>query len=303
MLLLNFCANPVRRGEEESKPATANTYASSEAMPDLKKRIWILPFVGPEVVAEGLQVPHLTESLYKKLLKSFPSEKSPYLVQTEEDEDTFRSSGLKQMTDPKAVSKALKGSDLAGFLFGKILKVDVKSGGGDEEGLFRKKRYSILVTVSAELFDTAAGRRVAGTEFSDEYHESRSEVFGVTDSQGIPDLNERVGQMLPALADKIVAWSSSLAPKLSWYGRVLRIDGGRIYISAGRRTGLMVGDVLKVLESPKDILDSQTGQLMGQAPGRMKGTVKVVQYFGSDGAMAILQSGGGIFPDDRVELY
>jgi hypothetical protein len=84
---------------------------------------------------------------------------------------------------------------------------------------------------------------------------------------------------------------------------VLRIDGTRIYLNSGRRTGILVGDVLKVIEHPREIVDPQSGDLVGEAPGRMKGTVKVIQYFGSDGAIAVLQSGGGIFPGDQVELF
>ena len=101
----------------------------------------------------------------------------------------------------------------------------------------------------------------------------------------------------------MIARLAPFASKLGWSGRILKTEGSRIYLNSGRRTGLQVGDVLKVIESPRDIFDPQSGKFVGQAPGRVKGTLKLIQYFGIDGAVAVLQSGGGILPGDRVELY
>jgi hypothetical protein len=42
---------------------------------------------------------------------------------------------------------------------------------------------------------------------------------------------------------------------------------------------------------------------VGQAPGRVKGTMKLIQFFGTDASVGVLQSGGGISSGDRVELF
>jgi hypothetical protein len=39
------------------------------------------------------------------------------------------------------------------------------------------------------------------------------------------------------------------------------------------------------------------------APGRFKGFLKVVDFFGEDGAIAIVHSGAGFQEKDRVEAY
>jgi hypothetical protein len=71
----------------------------------------------------------------------------------------------------------------------------------------------------------------------------------------------------------------------------------------GQVTGLKQGDLLRVLEEGDEIYDPQTGNFLGKAPGKLKGTIEVVSFFGTDGAIAVIHSGSGFRPLDRVELY
>jgi hypothetical protein len=91
--------------------------------------------------------------------------------------------------------------------------------------------------------------------------------------------------------------------KLSWEGRVALVKGDRIYLNAGRISGLMIGDILKVSEEGEDVYDPDTGSLIGKVPGRLKGTIEVISYFGKDGSIGIIHSGSGFRENDRVELY
>jgi hypothetical protein len=91
--------------------------------------------------------------------------------------------------------------------------------------------------------------------------------------------------------------------KLSWEGRLAMIQGNRIYVNAGRLSGINVGDLLKVSSQGEEIFDPETGELIGTAPGPMKGTLEVVSYFGKDGAVAVIHSGSGFKENDIVELY
>src|SRR5690606_25714789 len=81
--------------------------------------------------------------------------------------------------------------------------------------------------------------------------------------------------------------------KLSWEGRVAMVAGERIFVNAGRLSGLQIGDILKVTEEGEDVYDPETGRFIGTAPGRLKGTIEVVTYFGKDGAIAVIHSGSG----------
>jgi hypothetical protein len=91
--------------------------------------------------------------------------------------------------------------------------------------------------------------------------------------------------------------------KLSWEGRVAMVSGERIFVNAGRLTGLQVGDIMKITEEGDDVYDPETGRFIGTAPGRLKGTIEIVSYFGKDGAIGVIHSGSGFQENDRVELY
>ena len=94
-----------------------------------------------------------------------------------------------------------------------------------------------------------------------------------------------------------------VASKLDWVGRVARIIGNKIYVNAGRGSGLQIGDVLKVLTEGEEVYDPETGAMIGVSKGEVKGTVEIIDYFGPDGSIGILHSGGSVIEGDFVQLY
>jgi len=94
-----------------------------------------------------------------------------------------------------------------------------------------------------------------------------------------------------------------LLSKFSWEGRVALVQGDRIYLNVGQLTGLKIGDILRVSDIGEEIYDPQSGQFIGRTPGRVKGTVEVISYFGEDGSVSIVHSGSGFKENDRVELH
>ncbi|MBC7372145.1 MAG: hypothetical protein H7326_11295, partial [Bdellovibrionaceae bacterium] len=91
--------------------------------------------------------------------------------------------------------------------------------------------------------------------------------------------------------------------RVSWEGRVAALSGDRIFLNVGRVSGIQVGDILKVMDEGDDVYDPESGGHIGKVPGRLKGTLEVVSYFGSDGSIAVIHSGSGFRENDRVELY
>lgn len=90
---------------------------------------------------------------------------------------------------------------------------------------------------------------------------------------------------------------------VTWEGRIAAINGDRIYLNVGRISGLQVGDLLRVTEEGDDVYDPEGGTHIGRVPGRLKGTLEVISYFGTDGAIAVIHSGSGFRENDRIELY
>ena len=91
--------------------------------------------------------------------------------------------------------------------------------------------------------------------------------------------------------------------KMSWEGRIAALSGDRIFLNVGRISGLQIGDILKVSDEGDEIYDPQSGNYIGKVPGRLKGTLEVVSYFGQDGSIAVIHSGAGFRENDRIELY
>jgi hypothetical protein len=91
--------------------------------------------------------------------------------------------------------------------------------------------------------------------------------------------------------------------KISWEGRIAKISNGRVYINAGRSTGLNIGDILKVMTPGEDVYDPVTGAYMGRGAGQPKGTLEIVDYLGGDASIAAIHSGGNFVESDAVQLY
>jgi len=94
-----------------------------------------------------------------------------------------------------------------------------------------------------------------------------------------------------------------VSERIEWIGRVAKIVGSKIYVNAGRVSGLNIGDVLKVLTEGLEVYDPETGAMLGVSKGEVKGTLEIIDYFGGDGTIAILHSGGSVVEGDYVQLY
>jgi len=91
--------------------------------------------------------------------------------------------------------------------------------------------------------------------------------------------------------------------KLQWQGRIAKVIGDKVYVDAGKASGLVVGDILKVLTPGDDIYDPQTGAFLGRTQGQLKGTIEVVDFLGTDGAVTEIHTGGNFRAEDIVQLY
>ena len=89
---------------------------------------------------------------------------------------------------------------------------------------------------------------------------------------------------------------------LDWQARIASVDDQKIYLTAGRLSGLERGDLLDVYTEGASIIDSATKAPLGTTRGQLKGQIEVVELFGVDAASAAIKSGGGFAPTDFVYL-
>lgn len=297
IFVLTACSRPVVRGEKE--PTTPAAPETKYERADLKKRLWVLPFVenqNPDPAFEGIKVGEL---LQPRLATVFGNDQSPF-VMPESEQATLKELNIDSSMPSADVARLARGAGVTGFLRGEINTLDLKVTSAPV-GLLKNKSLELKILVRYELFDSTSGRRIAAGNETQTYTETRSDIFGEVNT--IPELDKKIAELATSMAPKILARIAPLSEKMGWEGKVLSTDSTRVYINAGRRTGIQVGDTLKVVERPAEIRDPQTGTYVGDAPGRTKGTLKVIQLFGLDGSIAVLQSGGGVRPGDRVELF
>jgi outer membrane protein assembly factor BamB len=69
---------------------------------------------------------------------------------------------------------------------------------------------------------------------------------------------------------------------LDWHARIARVDNEKVYVNAGRLSGLDKGDVLEVYAPGDRIVDKTTAQPLGRTKGSYKGELEVVEVFGVD---------------------
>jgi len=191
---------------------------------------------------------------------------------------------------------------VAVIAIGRIGKITFRQR-GDDVGLLRQSQSFGAVDVEVKLFDVSSGREILSVGKSGEAS-ANSMVAVENQNQQTAAFRAELTQL--AVRDAV----SQLVPevirsveKLTWQGRVAKIVGGKLYINAGKGSGLIPGDIMKVLTSGEEIYDQSTGAYLGRAPGQLKGTIEVVDFMGGDGAVAEIHSGGNFQEGDIVQLY
>ena len=89
---------------------------------------------------------------------------------------------------------------------------------------------------------------------------------------------------------------------LEWSSTVARVEDEKVYINAGRLTGLRVGVILDVYEPGQEIINPITKFSLGWATGQRKGKVMVTHLFGVDASIAKPINGAGFTANDIIKI-
>ncbi len=185
---------------------------------------------------------------------------------------------------------------------GRITKITFRQR-GDEIGIFRQKQSLAAVDVEMKIFDVAAGREVAALGRAGEASANASVALETENLESQDFRNEMARLALRNAVTSIIPDVVRTIEKMVWQGRIAKITGTKVYVNAGKSSGLVAGDIMKVLSSGDDVYDPKTGAYLGRAPGQLKGTLEVVDFIGTDGATAEVHTGGNFQEGDVVQLY
>jgi hypothetical protein len=174
---------------------------------------------------------------------------------------------------------------------------------GDEVGLFRQRQSLAAAQIEMKVFDIQGGREVVASTQSGEASASAMSAFDNGSLETPAYRAELTKLALRQAAAKLVPDVVHSVDKLAWQGRIAKIVGPKIYVNAGRASGLIAGDILKVLNPGDEVYDPVTGAYLGRAKGQLKGTLEVVDFLGVDGASTEIHTGGNFKEGDFVQLY
>jgi hypothetical protein len=187
-------------------------------------------------------------------------------------------------------------------VIGRVTKITFRTR-GDEVGIFRQKQSLCAVDVEIKVFDVAAGREVAASGRSGE--SSANSMVAFEDKNiSSPEFRAELARL--AVRNAVVGLVPEVVKsveKMTWQGSIAKIVGSKVYINAGKASGLVVGDILRVLTPGEDIHDPTSGAFLGRTQGQLKGTLEVLDFIGTDGAVTELHTGGNFSEGDLVRLY
>ncbi len=87
---------------------------------------------------------------------------------------------------------------------------------------------------------------------------------------------------------------------VDWHTRIASVEGTKVYINAGRLSGLEKGKILEVYSPGEEVIDPKTKQPLGRKKGVFKGELEVVELFGVDASWAKTNKGGSFLSTDLV---
>ncbi len=297
-LVLNFIScssNVIQRDGQGKRPrAEERKYFSG-----VKKKIALLPFFNESPFeSEDLEV-NATEELRMELSRSGEFIIDPSSAKLfGSSKEIYVGGGMKLVQ----LTRQAKIAGVNFVVFGRVIDARVREK-SDEIGIVRQTKSYTESKVEVRVYDVNAGKEIF-TETLQGYADDSSYRFFSSDREDyLAYRRDLLRYAVRVAVRKSVPKVVELASKLDWVGRVAKIIGTKVYLNAGRESGINIGDILKIITEGTEIYDPETGALIGMSKGDMKGTIEVVDYFGTDGSIAILHSGGQVLEGDFVQLY
>lgn len=187
-------------------------------------------------------------------------------------------------------------------VFGRIKEARVRQK-SDEIGFVRKIKSLAETIVEIKVYDVLSNKELFSETLDGNISDDNLRFYKAESEDNLTYRQDLLRYSVKVAVRKIVPRVVKIGSKLDWLGRVAKIIGTRIYVNAGRSSGLNLGDILKVVTEGQEIFDPESGAMIGMSQGEVKGTLEVVDYFEPNGAICILHSGGSVTEGDFVQLY
>lgn len=287
-----------RQGRPQTAGERERVVERVEKFTSLRKRAVILPFWNDTPVKGKFEV------AAKNSLRDMLLEQNRLNVVDERDV-SLRSQDFYLDADKLNVAHVAENGRKWGVslvVVGRIAKIAFRKK-DDDVGILRPSAAKAAASVELRLVDVAQAKEIAlglGAGLSET---SSINLFGENANDTDTVRNEIVAEAVADAIRKAMPALNKEIDRIQWRGKIAKLNGAKIYVNAGRATGLAAGDILKVSSQGQDIFDPETGLFLGRTGGDLKGTLEVMEYFGEDGAIARVHSGANFQEGDTVQLY
>ncbi len=293
--ILSACA-PITRRKPISKSSKINSV--SEFSP-IKKKVALLSFYNESPMGGDDLAITATEEFRREMSKSreflFDPESESIFGTSKE---IYAGGGIKLAQ----LARKAKMSGVNIVVFGRVKEARIRQK-TDEIGFVRKVKSLAETYVEIKVYDVLANKELFSETVDGNISDDNLRFYQSESEDNLSYRQELLRYSVKVAVRKSVPKIIKLGSRLDWMGRVAKIIGTRIFINAGRNSGINLGDILKVITEGQEIYDPETGAMIGMSVGEVKGTLEVVDFFGQDGAVCTLHSGGSVTEGDFVQLY
>jgi hypothetical protein len=285
--------DPTKKGTETKVASIPSKPLYSPSLPffqmGFKKKVAILDFENNTTYKDE----KIGEAVAKKLSEKLEAtQRVVILDKTVVSEMLHREdSKFESLSDPSVMKRAHQSLGIQAFALGRVTDVSILSSKAsetsDEEVTFATAKVEIRLIDAAtgNLLRTFIGRSpIFGTKEMGEYSRAKAVMKAI--DFGLDDILEGFLRQLDLL---------------DWTTTIAKVEGEKIYLNAGKLSGVRIGDTLEVFEPGKEIFNPTTNLSLGWTTGKLKGAVRVTDLFGVDAALGQVVQGAGFNPNDLVK--
>ncbi len=250
--------------------------------PKMKRRVLVLPLADTTNYKEE----HLDEMTTKKLISRLENSGAIIVVDPNTlnlSADPSTPEAMKTLNELYGVQAVVKGA--LSDVYASTSKID---GANDKEVSFA------LCKISLEIYNTETGKILRRLSARNPFFLSRENGEMSSDRAKVKAINVAIELIADDLLKSLLS--------LDWHGRIASIETDRVFLNAGRLSGLEKGDVLEVYSPGVQIIDKTTNLPLGKTKGSYKGDVEVVEVFGVDASWAKITKAASFMPTDLVYL-
>lgn len=259
-------------------PPVAFAYPS----PKMKRRVLILPLADTTNYKEE----HLDELTTKKLISRLENSGTiiavdPHVLNL--SSDPLSPEVMKTLNQLYGIQAVVKGT--LSDLYASTSKVE---GASDKEVSFA------LAKISLDIYDTETGKLLRQMSARNPFFLSRENGDMSSERAKVKAIDLAIELIADDLLSKLLS--------LDWHARIASVEGDRVFLNAGRLSGLQKGDRLEVYSPGTEVIDKTTNLPLGRTKGNYRGEIEVAELFGVDASWAKIAKAGSFAPTDLVYL-